>query len=98
MLAKKDSRHNILITRADGKIFSAVKRAAGKSARLAKFHPGSGVITLEREKQIVGKGTILVVSAGTSDIPGGGEGLLTPRTMGNRAGDLYDVGLAGVPR
>src|SRR5260221_12759543 len=63
MLAKKDSRHNILITRADAKIFSAVKRAAGKSARLAKFHPGSGVITLERDKKIVGKGTILVASS-----------------------------------
>src|SRR5438552_16725107 len=38
MLAKKDSRHNILVTRADAKIFSTVKRAAGKTARLAKFH------------------------------------------------------------
>src|SRR5437667_12260035 len=48
MLGKKDSRHNILITRADAKIFSAVKRAAGKSARLVKFHSASGAITLER--------------------------------------------------
>src|SRR6266849_3285048 len=61
MLAKKDSQHNILITRADARISSAVKRVAGKSSRLVKFHPGSGVITLEREKKIVGKGTILVV-------------------------------------
>src|SRR5712675_517750 len=42
MLVKKDSRHNILVTRADAKIFSAVKRAAGKVSRLAKFHPLSG--------------------------------------------------------
>src|SRR6267143_6775664 len=47
MLAKKDSKHNILITRAEAKIFSAVKRAAGKKSRLAKFHPASGVITIE---------------------------------------------------
>jgi len=33
MLAKKDSKHNILITRAEAKIFSAVKRAAGKESR-----------------------------------------------------------------
>src|SRR6476660_6676301 len=32
MLAKKDSHHNILITRADTRMFSAVKRAAGKVA------------------------------------------------------------------
>src|SRR5258707_10682802 len=62
MLAKKDSKHNILITRAEAKIFSAVKRAAGKKSRLAKIHPVSGVITIERDTKIVGKGTILVVS------------------------------------
>src|ERR1700757_5220932 len=56
MLAVKDSRHNILITRADAKIFTTVKRAAGKYAKAAKFHPRSGVITIERESKIVGKG------------------------------------------
>jgi NCAIR mutase (PurE)-related protein len=98
MLAKNDSNHNILITRADAKIFSAVKRVAGNSARLAKFHPLSGVITIERDKKIVGKGTILVVSAGTSDIPVAEEALLTARIMGNRAEHLYDVGVAGIHR
>ena len=98
MLAKKDSRHNILVTRADAKIFSTVKRAAGKTARLAKFHPLSGVITIERDSQLVGKGTILVVSAGTSDIPVAEEALLTARIMGNKAEHLYDVGVAGIHR
>jgi NCAIR mutase (PurE)-related protein len=98
MLAKRDSKHNILITRADAKIFSAVKRAAGKEARLAKFYPLSSVITLTRDNQIAGKGTILVVSAGTSDIPVAEEALLTARIMGNRAEHLYDVGVAGIHR
>src|SRR5215470_5185509 len=49
MLAKKDSKHNILITRADEKVFAAVQRATGKSAKLAKFHARSGVITIERD-------------------------------------------------
>ena len=98
MLAVKDSQHNILITRADAKIFAAVKRAAGKHAKSAKFHPRSGVITIERESKIVGKGTILVVSAGTSDIPVAEEALLTARIMGNHAEHLYDVGVAGIHR
>jgi NCAIR mutase (PurE)-related protein len=98
MLAKKDSKHNILITRAEAKIFSAVKRAAGKESRLAKFHTVSGVITIERDRKIVGKGTILVVSAGTSDIPVAEEALLTARIMGNRVEHLYDVGVAGIHR
>ena len=98
MLGKKDSKHNILITRTDAKTFSAVKRMTGKESRPAKFHPLSGVITIERDSKITGKGTILVVSAGTSDIPVAEEALLTARLMGNRAEHLYDVGVAGIHR
>ena len=98
MLRKKDSRHNILVTRADAKIYSVVKKTNGKTARAAKFHPVSGVITIERSQEITGKGTILVVSAGTSDIPVAEEALLTARMMGNRAEPLYDVGVAGIHR
>ncbi|MGH9744341.1 MAG: nickel pincer cofactor biosynthesis protein LarB [Candidatus Acidiferrum sp.] len=98
MLRKKDSRHNILITRADAKAFAAVRRADGKSARAAKFYPLSGVIAIERNHEISGKGTILVVSAGTSDIPVAEEALLTAQVMGNRTEHLYDVGVAGIHR
>jgi pyridinium-3,5-biscarboxylic acid mononucleotide synthase len=98
MLCKKDSRHNILITRADKKIFAAVKRASGKDARNTKFHELSGAITIERNAVITGKGSILVVSAGTSDIPVAEEALHTARVMGNRAEHLYDVGVAGIHR
>lgn len=98
MLQKKDSRHNILVTRADAKTFAAVKRANGKTARAAKFHELSGVITIERNREIVGKGNIVVVSAGTSDIPVAEEALVTARIMGNRAEHLYDVGVAGIHR
>src|SRR5216683_164910 len=98
MLRKKDSLHNILVTRADKKIFAAVKRAAGKDARNVKFYELSGVITIERNPKITGKGTILVISAGTSDIPVAEEALLTSRMMGNRAEPLYDVGVAGIHR
>jgi pyridinium-3,5-biscarboxylic acid mononucleotide synthase len=94
----KASRHNILITRADAKTFAAVRRANTGIRRAAKFHPLSGVITIQRNREIVGKGTICVVSAGTSDIPVAEEALLTTRMMGNRAEPLYDVGVAGIHR
>jgi NCAIR mutase (PurE)-related protein len=94
MSRQKDSRQNILVTRADAKIFAAVKRVH----RGAKFHVSSGVITIERSQEITGKGTILVVSAGTSDIPVAEEALLTAQMMGNRAEHLYDVGVAGIHR
>jgi NCAIR mutase (PurE)-related protein len=98
MLEKKDSRQNILITRADEKTFAAVKRLNGKNGRTAKLHENSGVITIERSQEITGKGTIAIVSAGTSDIPVAEEALLTARMMGNRVESLYDVGVAGIHR
>jgi NCAIR mutase (PurE)-related protein len=94
MLRQKDSRQNILVTRADAKIFAAVK----KLDRTARFHALSGVITIERSTAITGKGTILLVSAGTSDIPVAEEALLTAGMMGNRSEHLYDVGVAGIHR
>ena len=94
MLRLKTSRQNVLVTRADTKMFAAVKRLH----RGAKFHAASGVITIERSSEITGKGTILVVSAGTSDIPVAEEALLTAQMMGNRAEHLYDVGVAGIHR
>jgi NCAIR mutase (PurE)-related protein len=94
MLRQKDSRQNILVTRAGAKTFAAVK----KLNRAATFHPLSGVITIERSAEITGKGTILLVTAGTSDISVAEEALLTARMMGNRADHLYDVGVAGIHR
>lgn len=94
MLRHKDSRQNILVTRADAKTYAAVKRVR----RDAKYHSLSSVITIARSDEIIGKGTILVVSAGTSDIPVAEEALLTARMMGNRAEHLYDVGVAGIHR
>src|ERR1700684_169767 len=64
MLRAKAS-HNILITRADKKAFVSVK----KIARAAEFHALSGAIAIKRSSTVHGKGLILVVTAGTSDIP-----------------------------
>jgi pyridinium-3,5-biscarboxylic acid mononucleotide synthase len=94
MVRHKDSHQNILVTRADAKIYAAVKRVS----RDAKFYSLSSAITVERSCEITGKGTILVVSAGTSDIPVAEEALLTARMMGNRVDHLYDVGVAGIHR
>jgi NCAIR mutase (PurE)-related protein len=41
---------------------------------------------------------LLVVSAGTSDIPVAEEALVTTEMMGNRAEPLFDVGVAGIHR
>ena len=97
MLRAKAS-HNILITRANKKTFAAVKPAARAAKLRAEFHELSGTISIERSRKIQGKGLILVVTAGTSDIPIAEEALVTARSMGNRAEAIYDVGVAGLHR
>ena len=86
--------HNILITRADAEIFRAVRRVS----RGAKFHPLSGAISIRRNREIVGEGAILVVAAGTSDIPVAEEAAVTAEIMGNTVESVYDVGVAGLHR
>src|ERR1700682_2544031 len=102
MVRHKAGSQNILVTRADAKIFAPVRRVRFEKrprvAHQAKFHPLSGVITVERSREITGKGTIFVVSAGTSDIPVAEEALLTAPMMGNRVEHLYDVRVAGIHR
>jgi NCAIR mutase (PurE)-related protein len=45
-----------------------------------------------------GKGTILVITAGTTDIPVAEEAAITAQFMGNRVETLYDVGVSGIHR
>ena len=91
MMAK---RHNILITRSNQEFYRGVRKVAPK----AKFHALSGAITVEHERKNRGRGTILVVSAGTADIPVAEEALVTAKIMGNRVKAVYDVGVAGLHR
>ena len=93
-LLRPRSKQNILITRADLRIFRAVRRLS----RGAKFHSLSGAISIQRNREIAGHGTILVVAAGTSDIPVAEEAAVTAEIMGNEVETLYDVGVAGLHR
>lgn len=94
VMLRAKSSHNILITRADAKTYALVRRIAPT----AKFHELSAAITIQRSKKTTGKGLILVVTAGTSDIPVAEEALVTAEMLGNRAEALYDVGVAGLHR
>lgn len=87
-------KHNILITRTNETVFQHVQRLAPS----AEFHPLSGAVTVRQTRVRTGKGTILVVSAGTSDIPVAEEALVTAEITGNAAKPLYDVGVAGIHR
>ena len=85
---------NVLATRADEKQFRAVK----KKVRTAQYRELARAIVLERDAKQYGKGTIAVVSAGTSDIPVAEEAVVTAEIMGNKVEHFYDVGVAGIHR
>lgn len=85
---------NILATKASKEHFRAVKKALPK----AVYHEIAQAITLKRDAATYGKGTVVVISAGTSDIPVAEEALVTAEIMGNHVAHLYDVGVAGIHR
>src|SRR5205807_9682550 len=52
----------------------------------------------EPEPEPTGRGTILIVTAGTSDLPVAEEAAVTARALRNRVARLTDVGVAGIHR
>jgi len=95
MKKMREKKNNILVTRLDKEKVAPIKRAFHR----AHYYPQSRVLTLlDHPVQITGKGTILVVCAGTSDIPVAEEAILTAQMLGNRVEHLYDVGVAGIHR
>ena len=85
---------NVMGTRASAEAFRAVARIAPDAA----WHEEAGIISVSRRPLEPPPGEILVVTAGTSDIPVAEEAALTAEFMGNRVGRLYDVGVAGIHR
>jgi hypothetical protein len=83
----------ILATRATEQIFSAVQR----TLPTAIFHQAARLISVGEPKPPCG-GTVLVLTAGTSDIPVAEEAAVTCGLLGNRIEREFDVGVAGVHR
>lgn len=85
---------NLLITRADAAMFEAVQELNAD----AEFFPRSGAVRVWGDRKTLGKASIAVVCAGTSDIPVAEEARVTAEVMGNEVDAVYDVGVAGIHR
>lgn len=85
---------NILLTRANDQVQS-VLIATGLPV---SYYPAARLIFIKQREIAVTGGSILVITAGTSDIPVAEEAALTAEFLGNRVERLYDVGVAGVHR
>lgn len=84
---------NILITRL------APESAAYLADRFSLFYDDvSRIGIVNRTSHVSAKGTIVVATGGTSDIPVAEEAALTAEALGNKVVRLYDVGVAGLHR
>ncbi len=92
MIAQEET---ILITRLSQEKAAKIKKKYVK----AKYYPRSRTLTLfQHAPEPRGRGPILVISAGTSDIPVAEEAAVTARFMGNEVEALYDLGVSGLHR
>lgn len=91
----KSSDEVILVTRISGKKALEVIKVFPD----AQFHADAKMLILSRkEPEIRSNGSIVVISAGTSDIPVAKEAYLTAKSMGNHVTTIFDVGVAGIHR
>jgi NCAIR mutase (PurE)-related protein len=84
----------LLVTRASEGAFAAVRAVVPQ----ATYHADAAIITYAQQDVTPGKGSILIVAAGTSDFGVAEEAARTAELMGNRVERLYDVGVAGIHR
>jgi pyridinium-3,5-biscarboxylic acid mononucleotide synthase len=85
---------NILATKADETIFNEVKKHVPEVV----YNDTAKTMIIQKQRALVKKGLVLILTAGTSDIPVAEEAAVTAEIMGNTVEKIYDVGVAGVHR
>jgi NCAIR mutase (PurE)-related protein len=88
--------NDLLATRATPTVFQAIRRLD----RRAQYNEWARTVVVRQNKtpQVVAAGPILILTAGTSDIPVAEEARVTIQFLGSPVETLYDVGVAGVHR
>ena len=84
----------LLVTRATHEAYHAVRERVPGAA----YHAEARIIALKQADIVQGKGTVAVVSAGTSDLPVAEEAAVSAELMGNPVDRIYDVGVSGIHR
>lgn len=91
----KNNAQNVLITRLAPAEAAQVQHAFAELT----YSPHARLATIIHARpEVTGRGLILVVAAGTSDVPVAEEAALTAELMGNAVDRVYDVGISGIHR
>ena len=85
---------DVLATRASEIVYKAVKKLDPR----AVYHKASRAIVIQHKEKKLTKGIVLVLTAGTSDIPVAEEAAVTAEMLGSTVRTVYDVGVAGIHR
>jgi hypothetical protein len=95
-IAKKivAAKEDLLLTKLDKATFYFLK----KTIPVLKYNSLAKIGYYLSKAKVSSEGLVLVVSAGTADIPVAEEAVQTLIVMGNQVERLYDVGVAGVHR
>lgn len=88
------SGQSLLVTRAEAGAYDAIRQVIPG----AVHHPVARAISFTQGARPAGRGTVLVVCAGTSDLPVAEEAAVSAEVMGNTVDRLHDVGVAGLHR
>ena len=94
VLALKQAGHDVFATRATREQYTAVKRAVPAAA----YDATARAITVDVRPRPKPAGLVVVVCAGTSDLPVAAEAALAAERMGARVRRVFDVGVAGLHR
>jgi pyridinium-3,5-biscarboxylic acid mononucleotide synthase len=87
--------HNVLITR----LSPAEAERVGQAFPEWTYSPHARLATIiHTQPEITGRGTILIVAAGTSDMPVAEEAAVTAELLGSRVERISDVGISGIHR
>ncbi len=89
-----DKGSNLLITKIEESVYEGLK----KSLPQLTYNELAKAAFLKQKEPSSGRGKIVIVTAGTSDIPVAEEAFVTCDILGNTAEKLYDVGVAGLHR
>ena len=84
----------VMATKAEPSVFAEVKENIPE----ARYEKLARIILLGKPPEKINNNTILIMSAGTADIPIADEAAVTAEVMGNKVERLYDVGVAGAHR
>ncbi|MDO9465612.1 MAG: nickel pincer cofactor biosynthesis protein LarB [bacterium] len=89
-----ESNNRLIATKANREVFKAIKSRWSK----AVFHEKASIITVNKFPKKKTNKNILILTAGTADIPVAEEASVTAEFLGNNVKKIYDVGVAGIHR